>query len=369
MANMDFFNPVRILSGEGCFRNFKDFAAFGGRCAIVCGKTSAKKCGALDDAEAALRAAGIDYMIFDRIEPNPMLATVYEDGRLARVFGAEFVLAIGGGSPLDAGKAVAAFAANPDLAPEEIYTAPRKPALPILAVNTTAGTGSEVTPYSILTVPSLENKKSFAGDDLYAKIAFCDPTYTLSLPRSFTMSTAVDALSHAVEGYFMKKANAVSDALAEKAIVLLQKGIRAIVAGDLSFQTRETLLYGSTLAGMVISRTGTGFVHSTGYMLTYNHGTPHGWANAYFLPDFVACMAKAAPERAERIYRLCGVADSGELATLLGSCDEMPLDLKLSDDLCVRYADKTIGAKNVANAVYTVSYDELLAILRKRVGA
>ena len=369
MSNIDFFNPVRILSGEGCFVNFQGFAAFGKRCAIVCGKTSAKKCGALDDAEAVLRAQGIDYMIFDRIEPNPLLSTVYEGGRLARIFGAEFVLAIGGGSPLDAGKAVAAFAANPDLAPEEIYTAPRKPALPILAVNTTAGTGSEVTPYSILTVPSLENKKSFAGDDLYAKIAFCDPRYTLSLPRSFTMSTAVDALSHAVEGYFMKKANPVSDALAEQAITLLQKGIRAVIAGDLSMATREILLYGSTLAGMVISRTGTGFVHSTGYMLTYNHGTPHGWANAYFLPDFVDCMAKAAPERTERIYDLLGVADRDEFAAFLGSCDEMPLDMKLSDELCVKYADKTIGAKNVANAVCQITYDELLAILRARLGA
>ena len=368
MTNIDFFNPVRILSGEGCFASFQGFSAFGRRCVIVCGKTSAKKCGALEDAEAALRSQGIDYMVFDRIEPNPMLATVYEGGRLARIFGAEFVLAIGGGSPLDAGKAVAAFAANPELAPEEIYTAPRKPALPILAVNTTAGTGSEVTPYSILTVPSLENKKSFAGDDLYAKIAFCDPKYTASLPRSFTMSTAVDALSHAVEGYFMKKANALSDALAEQAITLLQKGIRAVIANDLSPATREILLYGSTLAGMVISRTGTGFVHSTGYMLTYHHDVPHGQANAYFLPDFIHCMAKAAPERAARIYKLLGVSDHREFAALLSACDDMPLTLKLPDELCVKYADKTIGAKNVANAVYTVQYDELLGIIRSRLG-
>ena len=252
--------------------------------------------------------------------------------------------------------------------PEDVYTAKRRPALPMLAVNTTAGTSSEVTPYAILTVPAFENKRSIGGDDLYAKIAFCDPRYTATLPRSFTMCTAVDALCHAVEGYFMKKANPVSDALAEKAMALLQKGIRSIISRDLSMQTRETLLYGSTLAGMVISRTGTGFVHSTGYMLTYHHGLPHGQANAYFLPDFVRCMAEAAPERAARVYALCGVADADGLAALLGACDDMKLDLHLSDDLCVQYADKTAGAKNVANAVRVITRDELLAILRSRLG-
>lgn len=367
--NIDFFNPVRIFSGEGCFRDFDGYAAFGSRCLIVCGQHSARACGALADAEAALTAAGIAYQIFDRIESNPLITTVFEGGRIARDFGADFILAIGGGSPLDAGKAVALFAANPEITvPEDVYTAKRRPALPMLAVNTTAGTGSEVTPYAILTVPAFENKRSIGGDDLYAKIAFCDPRYTATLPRSFTMCTAVDALCHAVEGYFMKKANPVSDALAEKAMALLQKGIRSIISRDLSMQTRETLLYGSTLAGMVISRTGTGFVHSTGYMLTYHHGLPHGQANAYFLPDFVRCMAEAAPERAAHVYALCGVADADGLAALLGACDDMKLDLHLSDDLCVQYADKTAGAKNVANAVRVITRDELLAILRSRLG-
>lgn len=367
--NIDFFNPVRILSGEGCFRRFDGYAAFGRRCMIVCGQHSARACGALADAETSLSAAGIAYDIFDRIESNPLISTVFEGGRLARAFGADFILAIGGGSPLDAGKAVAAYAANPEITvPEDLYRVTRRPALPLLAVNTTAGTGSEVTPYSILTVPAFENKRSFGGDDLYAKVAFCDPTYTQTLPRSFTMSTAVDALCHAVDGYFMKKANPVSDALACEAISLLQAGIRAVLANDLSMHTREILMYGSTLAGQVISRTGTGFVHSTGYMLTYHHGLPHGQANAYFLPDFVRYMAEAAPERAARVYALCGVADADGLAALVGGCDEMPLNLHLSDALCVRYADQTIPAKNVANAIRVITRDELLAVIRSRLG-
>lgn len=365
--NIDFYNPVRICSGENCFRDFRGFAEFGKRCMIVCGRSGARKCGALADAEAALADCGIAYTVFDRVEPNPMLATVFEGGRLAREFGAEFIVAIGGGSPMDAGKAVAAFAANPQLTEAEmIYTAERSPALPVLAVNTTAGTGSEVTSVAVLTVPSMKNKKSINTPDLFPRIAFCDPRYTYTLPRSFTMSTAVDALCHAVEGYFMKKANPVSDGLAEEAIRMLQKGIRAVIAGNVTEAVQEELMYGSTLAGLVISRTGTGFVHSTGYMLTYHHDIPHGWANAYFLPDFVDCMAAAAPERVQHVYELCGVADKAGLEALVGGCDEMKLDLKLTEELCCRYADKTIGVKNVKNAVAVIDRDQLLQILRRR---
>lgn len=370
---LDFFNPVRILSGGGCFKYFDGFAAFGKRCLIVCGAKSARLSGALSDAEEGLCAAGIEYSVFDRAEQNPLLETVFEGGREAREQRADFVIGIGGGSPLDAAKAVAAFAACPVASPEEIFTAERPPALPVLAVNTTAGTGSEVTPYSILTVRSIENKRNLGGEDLFPKIAFCDPAYTMSLPPGFTMSTAVDALCHAVEGYFMKKATLTSDALAEKAMPLLAEGIReaAAACGEgsaIRYETRKKLLYASTLAGMVISRTGTGFVHSTGYMLTYHDGVPHGAANAYFLADFVAEMAKAAPKRAETALRLCGVPDFEGIHALVSSCAAMPLNLKLDESALRRYASKTVTAKNVANAVEEIGEETLLAILRKRVG-
>ena len=364
--NIDFFNSVKVLSGKDCFKNYADFGRWGKKAVIVCGKRSARLCGALDHAIAGLTGCGVEYLIFDRVEPNPLVSTCHEGGDVAREAGSDFVIGIGGGSPLDAAKAVAAFAANPDFEPEDIYAKPRKPALPLLAVNTTAGTGSEVTPYSIMTVPSLENKKSFAGDDLYAKVAFLDPAYTLSLPLDQTYATAVDALCHAVEGYFMKKANPVSDALAEKCIPMLCEGMRRVLAGDLGFDTRELLLYASSMAGMVISRTGTGFVHSTGYMLTYYHGLSHGHANAYFLADFVGFMSRENPVRAEKVFALCGVKDSEELWRFLGACPAMPLGHVFGADLADKYAARTITVKNVGNAVSVITEPELRDILRKR---
>lgn len=364
--NIDFFNSVKVISGKDCFKNFRDYGVYGKKAIIVCGKTSARLCGALAHAEEGLSACGIEYVIFDRIEPNPLVSTCHEGGRIAREAGADFVIGIGGGSPLDAAKAVAAFATNPDFEPDDILSKPRKAALPLLAVNTTAGTGSEVTPYSIMTVPSIENKKSFSGDDIYAKLAFLDPTYTLSLPVNQTYATAVDALCHAVEGYFMKKANPISDALAEKCIPMLCEGMRRVLSGDMGYETREMLLYASTIAGMVISRTGTGFVHSTGYMLTYYHGLSHGHANAYFLADFVGFMGKECPERAEKIYSLCGVKNSEELWSFLGACPEMPLAPVFDKELADKYAARTITVKNVGNAISVITEPELREILRNR---
>ena len=366
--NIDFFNSVKIFSGEGCLAKYDGYREFGSRAFIVCGRHAARACGALADVEAGLARNGIAFEIYDKIEPNPLISAVYAAGRDARAFGADFVIGIGGGSPLDAAKAVAAYAANPALAPEEIFTAPRRPALPLLAVGTTAGTGSEVTPYSILTVPSMETKKSFAGGDIYARVAFLDPRYTYSLPAGQTMATAVDALCHAVEGCFMKKANLISDALAEKCIPMLASGIRHVSAGEITPEVRSELLYASSMAGMVISRTSTGFVHSTGYMLTYNHGLPHGEANAYFLADFVGFMAEAEPERAAKLCALMGVDGADGVWELVSGCPQMKLNLKLPDETLQKYAARTCGAKNVLNAVSVISQERLLGILRKRLG-
>ncbi len=366
--NMDFYNPVRIHSGKDCFKDFRDYSTYGAKCVIVCGKNSARKSGALADAENGLRACGVEYAVFDEIEPNPLLSTTFEIGAKAREFGADFILGIGGGSPLDAAKAVAVFAANPTYGEQDIFSLPRKAALPLLAVNTTAGTGSEVTPYSVLTDPSAENKRSFAGDDIYPKVAFLDAAYTEKLPLLQTMATGADALCHAIEGRFMKKANLISDAYGDMCIPMLCEGLRRAAKGDLSLEVREMLLYGSSMAGLVISRTGTGFVHSTGYMLTYHHDVPHGQANAYFIADFIMFMGKTHPCRSERIYDLCGVSDGEELFAFLSNLNGMPLDLKLDDSTLSEYADFTIGARNVTNALSAISRDELFDILKKRLG-
>ncbi len=363
MTNM-FSNPVRIISGSGCVRDFSGYADFGKKCLIVCGRSSARLSGALDDLLGALSRAGIKAEIFDKTEANPTVETCHAAGALARETGAEFIVGIGGGSPLDASKAAAVFAANPHLSPEELYDGEKKNApLPILAIPTTTGTGSEVTPYSVLTLHSISNKKTLVSDDIYPKVAFLDAAYTVTLPQSIMAETAADALSHAVEGYFAKAANPISDALAEKAMIYVGRGLRALGDGRLDSALRERLLLGSTLAGMVISVTGTSFVHSSGYPLTYFEGIPHGEANAYFLADFVAYMSEVAPEREGKVYRLCGVRTNDEFRELLERA--VPTTRRFDRDAATKYARIGYEGKSAKKSLFEPELDHVYAMFKR----
>lgn len=361
--NMNYFNPTKIISGEGCFKNFDGFADFGKRCMIVTGRSSAKKCGALYDAEAQLEKYGVKYMIFDSIEPNPLIDTCQSAGLAANDFGAEFILGIGGGSALDASKAIAIYAANPEIEKLDIFNAEFDVSpLPILAVNTTVGTGSEVTPYSVLTVHEYQTKKSVGHPTLFPKIAFLDPNYIKSLPRNIVASTAVDALSHAIEGYYSIRATIMTDTYAEAAMLRLSQGLIALAEGRRDDDMHSELLYGSTLAGLVIAGTGTGFVHAMGYPLTYFHDVPHGEANAYFLAEFVRKMETADPVRTLRLLNHCSVSSIEQLDELIHKV--LVLGLKLTEAQCVSYAAVAVQSKNVQNSLRVLTESELCQVYR-----
>ncbi len=359
---MDVFNPVMLFTGRDCVKRRGDFARFGRRALVVCGQNAAYKSGALADLETVLQAQKILYAVFDQITPNPLLETVYEGGAAARALGAEMVIGLGGGSALDAAKAVALFAANPALAPMDLYGQVPNPALPIVCINTTAGTGSEVTPTAVLTVPELGNKKSITRPDLYPKLSFCDPVYTHSLPLGTTVSTAVDALSHAMESVFSPKATPMSHGQAFQAISMLASVLPGLTAHLPTAEQRETLLYASTLAGYAIACTGCGFVHAAGYPLTYHHDLPHGTANAYFLPDYLAKMALAAPELAQKVLALLHVESPEGLRAMLSRFPAMPLTLELTREQAAAYAATAGTSKNLRNGAYVVTREELTEI-------
>jgi alcohol dehydrogenase len=183
--------PTRIISGKGCLADNKDLLRFGKKAVIVCGRSGAKRSGALDDVCALLDSLKTEYTVFDKIAENPPLLTCFEGGKLAK--DCDFVIGIGGGSAIDAAKAVAAFATNELSDPMDIFTADLKPSLPIVAIPTTAGTGTEANPYSVLSLPDGETKRTFNSSASWPKVAFLDPSYTLSLPYEYTISTALDA--------------------------------------------------------------------------------------------------------------------------------------------------------------------------------
>lgn len=306
-----FFMPARMLSGEGVVeKHAADLAALGSRCLIVTGKNSAKKSGALDDAAAALDKHNIPWRVFDGIGQNPLLSSCHAAGAAAREFRADFLIGIGGGSPLDAAKAAAVYAANPELAPEEVYGGWKNPALPFALIGTTAGTGSEVTNISVLTHDGTGRKKSISGPDLYPRLSLGDPRrYTASLPRRFTISTALDATAHSIEGYFAKTADPISRACAVEALLLLIPALRAIQQPDTlpDSDGREKLYLGSIYAGLGFNGTGLCFPHAMGYLLSEEYGIPHGEACAVFLPQFIELAVREEAQLSSRLLARLGL--------------------------------------------------------------
>lgn len=314
---MDFYMPTKLITGRDAVRdNAALLASFGKRCLIVTGATAAKRSGALDDATAALAQNGIAYTVFDRILPNPTMASCIEAGRMGVDFEADFVLGIGGGSPLDAAKVVAVSIANPSLTEPELFSLawPNKP-VPIVLIGTTSGTGSEVTQVSVITNEN-GNKVGVRSDDLYAALAFGDPRYTESMPLSVTATTGVDALCHCIESYLNNAANDICRALAVQGIRMLLPLLNKVADGNLpTLFERETLYNASIIGGLAISIDGTVAPHAIGYLLTEQYNVPHGFACAAFLPALFEHVARFEPALAEEFFTRIG-ATRAELVAL-----------------------------------------------------
>ena len=365
---MQFYMPTELITGERCVaENAPKLARYGKRCLIVTGGSAAARSGALQDAEEALRSQGISFTHYAGIEPNPTLASCQEGGRLANSAGAEFVLGIGGGSPLDAAKAVSVFAANPGMTEEVFYSAKWDHVpLPIVLIGTTAGTGSEVTSVSVLT-DSAGKKHSIHDRRVYAALAIGDARYTMTLPRAATLSTGIDAICHCIESYFSKKADPFSRLFSVQGVRLGLPVLRQVAEMGAeeqpTLQQRETLYQASILGGMAINPTGTVFPHNVGYYLTEHYGIPHGFARATFLPELLKHVREQAPELCKSLYEACGTGEE-ELAALAKSV--VPVrGIRLSEDEIRAALPRWERNGTVRNTVGTVTMEQIADLLRK----
>lgn len=318
---MKHYMPVRLFSGDGAVLNNAElFDRYGGRCALITGKSSAVKSGALADVAEALNRGGVPFCVYDGISQNPSVASCMAAGQAAHSFGAAFIVGIGGGSALDAAKAAAVFAANPDLDEERFYQKQwASPPLPILLVGTTSGTGSEVTKVSVLT-DSRGRKHSIHDDRLFAAAAFGDGRYTASLSLPVTLSTGVDVLSHCAESWFNRNADEISRTFALRGIRLLYGPLLAAAEGASLGPEQRTALYDASIfGGLAICGTGTCFPHNVGYYLTETYGVPHGVASARFLPGLLALAEEKASAYAHRFYDELGIGRD-ELMRLIRLC-------------------------------------------------
>lgn len=363
---VSFYVPTHVVSGRGCVREAgQSLAAMGSRFLVVTGRHSARATGALDDACAALSGAGVSWTLFDGVRENPTIACVREGARAAREVGADAVLAIGGGSPMDAGKAMAVLAANPGATDEELFSGPwRGGVLPIACVPTTAGTGSEVTKAAIITDDAAQTKRAIADDRIFPWLALADGAYTRDLPPTTTVNTVIDALSHALEGFLSCRASAPSDALALDALSSIGPRLARLGReGALSERDRDVLMDASTEAGMVIANTGTTAVHGMGYSLTYFKHVPHGRANGLLLAAYLRWLAPRAPERVGAALGALGVdsldALAGALAGLLGEPERLT-GAEVED-----FAARASMTGNIANGIVRPERADLVVIMRE----
>ena len=365
--DMSFYMPTRIITGKGCIeKNVSLFTQYGKKCFIVTGKTSAKKSGALDDVKNALSSVSISYNIYDSIEQNPSYKSCLEASEMAKSFGAQFIIGIGGGSVLDASKAVAVLTACNNIGEDALFSMDwdAKP-LPIIAVGTTSGTGSEVTPVAVIT-NSKGLKKSFKSDDAYPCLSFGDASYTMSLSTEFTRSTALDALCHCVEAYFNRTTNDICRTFAVKGVKILVDMLKktgTYQSSSLSFEDREALYYASIYGGLAISVSGTCFPHGLGYFLSEQYNIPHGNACAVYLPSFIQHNIQVATEDAREFFSQIGT-NSDELISIVNS--NLPkIDVKLSEDKLRELLPRFIDHKNLLKCYGTVDVKMAEKILRK----
>ncbi len=338
---LDSYMPVKIISGKNCFsEKGACISCFGNKCIIVTGRASAVKSGVLNDAEKILKDNNIDYVIFNEIEPNPETATCKKAGDLARGFGAQFVLGLGGGSVLDAAKAIAIFACNPTFSHDGIYSREVPSAhLPVVLVGITAGTGSEVTGVSVLTNSDNMQKKSISGPDCYADISFCDYSYTKSATVDTRISTALDAFSHAIESFVASSSNNLSETYSIKALELLAEYlVSGKINNCLDDSDFEKLYVASLYAGLAINISGTCFAHTVGYYLTESHNVPHGKACAAFIEELVTRAKKYCPLKLEAILEAMKTTEESLICSIMQLAD---VHISASDaeleEVCARW--------------------------------
>ena len=308
MANCITLNQTSY-HGAGAIQSIPDeVKAHGLNKAFVCSDPDLIKFGVTKKVTDVLDAAKLEYEIYSNIKPNPTIENVQTGVAAFKASGADYFIAIGGGSSMDTAKAIGVIINNPDF--EDVRSlegvAPTtKPTVPIIAVPTTAGTAAEVTINYVIT--DVEKKRKFVCVDPHDMpvIAVVDPEMMSSMPKGLTASTGMDALTHAIEGYTTKAAWEMTDMFHLKAIELISKSLRSAVANEK--EGREGMALGQYIAGMGFSNVGLGIAHSMAHTLGAVYDTPHGVACAMMLPIVMEYNAECTGEKYKEIAKAMGV--------------------------------------------------------------
>lgn len=315
MANKVVLNEVSY-HGKGAILSVTEEAKRRGfKKAFLCSDPDLIKFNVTKKVTDLLDKEALPYEIYSEIKANPTIENVQGGVAAFKNSGADYIIAIGGGSSMDTSKAIGIIIANPafeDVRSLEGLSATTKPSVPIFAIPTTAGTAAEVTINYVIT--DVEKKRKFVCVDPHdiPVVAFVDPDMMSSMPKGLTASTGMDALTHAIEGYTTKGANTITDMFNIKAIELIAQSLRGAVEN--TPEGREGMALGQYLTGMGFSNCGLGIVHSMAHGLGALYDTPHGVANAIILPTVMEYNKDAVGEKLRDVAKAMGVADTEKMS-------------------------------------------------------
>lgn len=385
MQNFSYYIPTRLFFGKGELGRIATEKLPGKKALIVTSSgTSMKKYGYLDRLTALLKENKTDYVIFDKILPNPIKSHVMEGAALAKSEGCDFVIGLGGGSSIDASKAIAVMATNEGDYWDYIsggsgkgMPVPNDP-LPIIAITTTAGTGTEADPFTVTTKEETGEKIGFGYDKTFPVFSIIDPDLMMSVPPKLTAYQGFDALFHATEGYIASVANPISDLFALKSIELLGKYLARAVKDGSDVEVRSYVALANTLSGMVESTSGCTSEHSIEHAMSgYHPDLPHGAGLIMVSVAYNTLFADKVPDRFIAMAKALGKEDAKDPMDFVEMLKKLQKDcgvdeLKMSEygikkeelPQMAKHAKDTMGGLFEVDR-YQLSMDEVVSILEK----
>ncbi|WP_115717262.1 iron-dependent methanol dehydrogenase [Gallaecimonas mangrovi] len=312
-----FFIPCVTLIGLGSAAEVGPKAKeLGARRALIVTDAGLHKLGVSEQIAGFLKAADVDAVIFPGAEPNPTDVNVHEGIKVFQDNDCDFIVSLGGGSAHDCAKGIGLVTAGGgNIRDYEGVDKSKVPMTPLIAVNTTAGTASEMTRFCIITNTETHVKMAIVDWRCTPLVAIDDPKLMVGQPPALTAATGMDALTHAIEAYVSTAANPITDACAEKAIRLIAKWLRPAVANGTDLEARDAMCYAQYLAGMAFNNASLGYVHAMAHQLGGFYNLPHGVCNAVLLPHVCEFNLIACPERYQDIAHFLGIETLGMSVT------------------------------------------------------
>ncbi|MDM8191056.1 L-threonine dehydrogenase [Pseudomonas koreensis] len=303
-----FFIPAVNIMGSGCLDEaMLAIRNYGFHKALIVTDAGLAKAGVAAMIAEKLAMQDIDSVIFDGAKPNPSTANVESGLGLLKESRCDFIVSLGGGSPHDCAKGIALCATNGGrIGDYEGVDRSSKPQLPLVAINTTAGTASEMTRFCIITDESRHVKMAIVDRNVTPLLSVNDPELMVAMPKGLTAATGMDALTHAIEAYVSTAANPITDACALKAMSLISSNLRLAVRDGSDLAARENMAYAQFLAGMAFNNASLGFVHAMAHQLGGYYDLPHGVCNAVLLPHVQSFNAQVCADRLRDVAHAMG---------------------------------------------------------------